>query len=213
MLFRAVIRRSPSGLTIHATCRARLWSKVLGWKPDVGISATMVGIAHVTSGTVATLVPQGNGTSQVTSITPQASPVVNPAMATATATARALGFARSSAAATGEMEMPHWGTPVKAGVIIKMCSWVWRPSPAILALLYPAKTSQCADLPPKNPDECDNCVKDWEREQNRCWRWKGMGSSDDPNRWVRACEERASERLVLCYKKRRFYAERSQGME
>ena len=166
------------------------------WDISYDTKGDMIQITHVTSGTVATLVPVGNGASQITAITPQASPAVNSSMATV----RALGFARASAAAAGEMEMPHWGTPIKANEVIKMCSWVWRPKPAILALLYPAKTSQCSDLPPKNPDECDDCVKDWEKEQNRCWRWKGMGSNDDPNRWVRACEERASERLVLCYK-------------
>ncbi len=156
----------------------------------------LTGITHVTTGTVATLNPVGNGVSQVTSITQGASPAVNSSVATV----RALGLVGPmGAAAAAEMEMPYWGTPIKAGEFIKMCSWVWRPSPAVLLLMYPVKTSQCSDLPPKNPDECDDCLKKWGEEGGRCGQWHRFGPKDDPFRWVRACKDRALDRLRLCY--------------
>ena len=93
------------------------------WNISYDTKGDMVGITHVTSGTVATLVPLGDGTSQVTAITQQASPAVSPAMATV----RALGFARASAAA-GEMEFLRGGRIatsdiVKAGSGIRSTPW------------------------------------------------------------------------------------------
>jgi YD repeat-containing protein len=171
------------------------------WDMTYNPTGDLTGITHVTSGTVATLVPAGNGASQVTSITQSASPAVNPAMATV----RTLGLVRPAGAATGVIEdMPGgWrSSPIKAGEFIKMCSWVWRPSPAILLLLYPTTTSKCAELPTEDsPRDCkgDDCIKVWGQEYARCPKWAGRGPKDDPHRWVRACKERAGNRMQLCF--------------
>ena len=52
------------------------------WDMTYNAAGDLTGITDVISETVATLVPQGNGISQVTEITPQASPAVSSAMAT-----------------------------------------------------------------------------------------------------------------------------------
>ena len=51
---------------------------------------------------------------------------------------------------------------------------------------------------PKNngPD----CYDRFEKEAHRCMRWEGKGPADDPNRWARACVERAAYRRSLCIK-------------
>ncbi len=50
----------------------------------------------------------------------------------------------------------------------------------------------------ENNAKDDTCVELWEDEIERCEAWKGQGSSDDPNRWFRACKERATNRLRIC---------------
>lgn len=47
-------------------------------------------------------------------------------------------------------------------------------------------------------DENDECRKRWDREDSNCTRWIGRGPKDDPNRWYRACKERAAVRRDLC---------------
>ena len=44
----------------------------------------------------------------------------------------------------------------------------------------------------------DFCHDRFEAELKRCDRWRGHGPADDPNRWQRACEERAAHRRDLC---------------
>ncbi|NKJ21569.1 RHS repeat-associated core domain-containing protein [Dyella sp. SG609] len=45
-----------------------------------------------------------------------------------------------------------------------------------------------------------DCYDRFEREAHRCMRWEGRGPPDDPNRWARACVERAAYRRTLCIK-------------
>lgn len=51
---------------------------------------------------------------------------------------------------------------------------------------------------PKN--DGPDCYDRFERESHRCVRWEGRGPADDPNRWARACVERAAYRRTLCIK-------------
>lgn len=50
----------------------------------------------------------------------------------------------------------------------------------------------------ENNAKDDTCVELWELEINRCDAWKNRGPTDDPNRWFRACKERATNRLRIC---------------
>jgi hypothetical protein len=122
------------------------------WDMTYNPTGDLTGITHVTSGTVATLVPVGNGASQVTSITQGASPAVNPAMATV----RALGLVRPAAtAATGEMSMPRGGGRIATSDIVKAGSGI-RATPwgfLICGILMSNDLGDaCADQP--QADEC-----------------------------------------------------------
>ena len=46
--------------------------------------------------------------------------------------------------------------------------------------------------------QSDVCHERFDAEAKRCERWRGKGPSDDPNRWQRACKERAADRRTLC---------------
>ncbi len=49
-------------------------------------------------------------------------------------------------------------------------------------------------------DNGPDCYDRFEKESHRCMRWEGRGPADDPNRWARACVERAAYRRSLCIK-------------
>ena len=40
----------------------------------------------------------------------------------------------------------------------------------------------------------------WGREIARCEIWRGRGPKGDPDRWYRACSDRARDRFTLCIK-------------
>ncbi|MFW1859218.1 hypothetical protein [Acinetobacter defluvii] len=60
-----------------------------------------------------------------------------------------------------------------------------------------AKAKPIEDELERNKDD-DICYKEWAEEVADCDVWKGQGSSDDPNRYFRACKERAANRLRIC---------------
>ncbi len=84
------------------------------WEMVYNATGDLTGITHVTTGTVATLNPVGNGASQVTSITQGASPAVNPVMATVRALVKPTATAAS-------LEMPTpWGGSIAVGDIMNV---------------------------------------------------------------------------------------------
>ncbi|WP_173911054.1 hypothetical protein [Acinetobacter sp. Marseille-Q1618] len=51
-----------------------------------------------------------------------------------------------------------------------------------------------------NAKEDDVCYEEWSFEVNQCDVWRFEGPDEDPDRWYRACKDRAADRLRLCYR-------------
>jgi len=51
---------------------------------------------------------------------------------------------------------------------------------------------------PSDEDNTDECHRRYDGEAMTCDRWRGRGSSNDPDRWHRACLTRAADRRNLC---------------
>jgi RHS repeat-associated protein len=71
-----------------------------------------------------------------------------------------------------------------------------------LTLSWAAEHAPSATCPPTGGggDDGDDCHKQFDAESKRCNFWANTGPDDDPQRWVRACQERAADRRTLCLK-------------
>jgi hypothetical protein len=157
------------------------------WNISYDTQGDMVGITHVTSGTVATLVPVGNGASQVVSITQGASPAVNPAMVTV----RAQGMVRPQFAYLAPLLLPTaaeataGAATAAAGEFVAWCAGIAGAGLGII-VANEAKDASCEAKPDgcrkkygKPPPE-DIPSVDWgdpakppKGKDGRDWTWRG----------------------------------------
>lgn len=110
----------------------------------------------------------------------------------------------AACAAAGMLPQGAAGAGAGAGGTMSAASGAVNAVGGALALTWAEEHAPDKACPATNSNwdngNRDRCENQRNAEEADCSLWRGTGPDDDPQRWYRACMQRASDRFVLCMK-------------